>query len=209
VNGRGRVEGAVVPVEGGTAVRLTSGDAGTVMAAAGIFQQGRGGTLELTLQPRPGRSGYQGNAAFRDLSVQDAPALASLLGAISVVGLLEQMSGDGLVFSEGDVAFVIGPGGVQITQGAAIGASLGLSFEGIYRAQAGTLDISGTISPLYLLNAIGQIFARPGEGLFGFTYRMTGSARSPTVTVNPLSILTPGMFREIFRRPPPTIEGGG
>ena len=54
-----------------------------------------------------------------------------------------------------------------------------------------------------------QIFSRPGEGLFGFTYRLTGKADNPQVSVNPLSILTPGMFREIFRRPAPKLESGG
>ena len=41
------------------------------------------------------------------------------------------------------------------------------------------------------------------EGLFGFNYTMTGTPDDVSVRVNPLSILTPGMFREIFRAPPP------
>ncbi len=96
---------------------------------------------------------------------------------------------------------------MEILRGAAVGASLGISFAGVYRAADGALDLSGTISPLFILNGLGQIFGRPGEGLFGFTYRLTGTASDPQVSVNPLSILTPGMFREIFRRPPPVLEG--
>ena len=61
----------------------------------------------------------------------------------------------------------------------------------------------GVISPVYFLNAIGSIFSRRGEGLFGFNYRIAGSTADPKVSVNPLSILTPGMFREIFRANPP------
>jgi hypothetical protein len=34
---------------------------------------------------------------------------------------------------------------------------------------------------------------------------LTGPSENPQVTVNPLSILTPGLFRDIFRRPPPTL----
>jgi hypothetical protein len=69
----------------------------------------------------------------------------------------------------------------------------------------GTLDMEGVISPFYLINGIGQIFARRGEGLFGFTYTLRGAVASPKVVINPLSIFTPGMFREIFRRNPPKL----
>jgi hypothetical protein len=63
--------------------------------------------------------------------------------------------------------------------------------------------MQGVISPIYLLNGIGSILTRPGEGLFGFRYRLTGTAEDPVVSVNPLSILTPGMFRDMFRAAPP------
>ncbi len=179
------------------------------MAAAGIFDKGRGGKLDLTLSPRGPEGQYVGIAAFSSLSVQDAPALAALLGAVSVVGLLEQMSGSGIVFDDGDVEFILTPAGVQITRGTAVGLSLGISFEGAYSSGSGQLDLQGVISPIYILNGIGQIFARKGEGLFGFNYRLTGPAEDPSVSVNPLSILTPGMFREIFRRPPPQIRENG
>jgi hypothetical protein len=64
--------------------------------------------------------------------------------------------------------------------------------------------MEGVVSPLYMINGLaGALFAPRGEGLFGFSYRLTGTAGQSNVTVNPLSILTPGIFREIFRRPPP------
>jgi hypothetical protein len=61
------------------------------------------------------------------------------------------------------------------------------------------------ISPVYLVNGIGAVLTRRGEGLFGFNYRLRGTSEVPEVTVNPLSILTPAMFREIFRAPAPRI----
>ena len=155
-------------------------------------------------------SNYRGIASLRGFSVQDAPALAAMLSAASVVGLLEQLNGQGILFSDGDVEFELRPEGVEITRGAAVGASMGISFSGLYRAKSGTMDIQGTISPIYLLNGIGRLLSvRKGEGLFGFTYRLTGPVDAMKVSVNPLSILTPGMFREIFRRPPPRLEGNG
>ena len=97
-------------------------------------------------------------------------------------------------------------GAVEIGRAAAVGASMGVSLAGVYRTDDRQLDLQGVISPIYLLNGIGAVLTRRGEGLFGFTYTVRGSADRPTVSVNPLSILTPGMFREIFRQPAPTLR---
>lgn len=212
VNDTALIEGMVAPAEGGSAVRITSENAGAVLAAAGIFDQGRGGSLDMTLFPRGPRGEYNGAATFTRLRVQGAPALAELLSAVSVVGLLEQLNGEGLAFNNGEVTFILTPRAVEITEGSAVGASLGISFAGLYQNGSGVIDLQGVISPIYLVNGVGQILTRRGEGLFGFNYRVTGTAENPNVAVNPLSVLTPGMFRELFRQRPPSLtdaEGGG
>lgn len=212
VNGQAQLAGVVAPTDVGSAIRITSDDAGAVMAAAGIFDKGRGGSLDMTLFPRGPDGEYDGAATFTRLRVQGAPALAELLSAVSVVGLLEQMNGAGLAFNNGEVRFVLTPKAVEITQGSAVGASLGISFAGLYLNGSGQIDLQGVISPIYLVNGVGQILTRRGEGLFGFNYRVTGTSDNPEVAVNPLSVLTPGMFRELFRQRPPNLkdaEGGG
>lgn len=212
VNGSAAIAGVVAPAETGTAVRITSDNAGAVMAAAGIFDKGRGGNLDMTLFPRGPKGEYDGTATFTRLRIQGAPALAELLSAVSVVGLLEQMNGEGLAFNNGEVRFILTPKAVEITQGSAVGASLGISFAGLYLNGSDQIDLQGVISPIYLVNGVGQILTRKGEGLFGFNYRLTGTTGAPDVAVNPLSVLTPGMFRELFRQRPPNLkdaEGGG
>ena len=74
------------------------------------------------------------------------------------------------------------------------------------RALQDRLDLRGVISPFYLINGIGAVLTRPGEGLVGFTYRVSGSAANPRVSVNPLSVLAPGFFREMFRRPAARLD---
>jgi hypothetical protein len=68
------------------------------------------------------------------------------------------------------------------------------------------MDFQGVLSPFYLLNGVGAILTRKGEGLIGFNYTLGGTSDAVRVGVNPLSALTPGMFREIFRRPPPDLS---
>lgn len=209
VNGAAAVRGTVVQVKGGTAVRITSDDAGGVLAASGIFSRARGGALDLQLTPTGERGYYKGNATATNFRVRDAPLLAELLSAVSVVGILDQLNGDGLVFSNADAQFRLTPSGVEIRRGAAVGASMGVSMSGTYDSNRKVFDLQGVISPIYLLNGIGQIVSRRGEGLFGFNYAISGTVERASIRVNPLSIFTPGMFREIFRRPVPRLEKQG
>lgn len=205
VNGGAPVTGTLAPSKEGTAIRITSGDAGGVMRSAGLFEKGFDGSMDLTLVPRREAGTYDGRLTGRDISVRGASAMAELLSAISVVGLLEQMNGDGLMFNDVQAGFRMTPTSVTVTQSSATGASLGLSMDGFFDLVSKRMDMQGVVSPIYLLNGIGSIFTRKGEGLFGFNFTMKGPASDPSVSVNPLSIFTPGMFREIFRRAPPEV----
>ncbi|MDB5664342.1 MAG: hypothetical protein JWS11_885 [Cypionkella sp.] len=214
VNGKAKIKGTVVPARNGTAVRVLSDDAGSVLSAAGIFASARGGALDVTLQPRPEAGSYDGVVKIGSLRVLNTNVLAELLNAISVVGILEQLNGEGLLFNDVEAAFLLTPNAVQVHHGSAVGASLGVSMAGVYKTSTAELFMQGTISPIYMLNGIGSVLTRRGEGLFGFNYALNGTAKDPQVSVNPLSILTPGMFREIFRSPAPVIgtrppEGSG
>jgi hypothetical protein len=76
--------------------------------------------------------------------------------------------------------------------------------DGYYDFDTSSLDMQGTLSPFYLINSLGRVMSlRDGEGLVGFNFTLTGPDDDVEVGVNPLSLLTPGMFREIFRREAP------
>ena len=206
VNGDAAVRGLVVPQGDRAAVRIQSDDAGGVIRAAGLLGTAQGGVMDLTLLPAGDEGSYDGSLAITDLRVRDAPALASLLNAISVIGLLQQLGGQGLWFSNVDASFRIGPDRITVTRSSAVGPGLGLSVDGIYTTASRNMDFQGVISPIYLLNGIGAILTRPGEGLLGFNFTLRGPIGDTRVGVNPFSVLTPGMFREIFRRPAPVVD---
>jgi len=206
VNGKAPISGIVVPSKGGSAFRVKSKDAGAVFRAAGVLETVREGTMDLTLVPRKGYEGqYDGRLEGKSIKIRGAPAMADLLSAISGVGLLEQLNGKGIVFTDYQARFRLTPTQVIIMSSSAVGASMGVSMDGYYNLGSSTMDMQGVLSPVYFVNGIGRIFTRKGEGLFGFNYRMSGKASDPQIKVNPLSILTPGMFRELFKRPPPKV----
>lgn len=205
LNGGTPVRGRVVPQNGRTAVRLISEDAGGVLDAAGLLKQVVGGSLSLTLLPVGSGGAFDGRLEIGNVGIRDAPGIAALLNSISVVGLINELNGDGIYFEEVEAAFRLTPDRLTLTQASAVGASMGLSMDGIYALDSGLINMQGVITPVYLLNGIGSVLTRPGEGLIGFNYTLTGSATSPSVSVNPLSALAPGMLREIFRNPAPQV----
>lgn len=204
VNGGAPITGQIVPQGGRSAFRIRSDDAGGVMRSAGLLNQARGGTLDLTLVPSAAPGSYEGQLGAENVRLKDAPALAALLSSLSVVGLLEQMGGGGIPFGRVEARFQLSPERVTLMSGSAVGASMGISMDGYYFMESGRMDMQGVVSPFYLVNGIGGVFTRRGEGLVGFNYTIKGTAKAPRVMVNPLSLLTPGMFRELFRRPPPS-----
>lgn len=208
VNGRARIVGTLAPYNDGTAVRFTSKDAGAVMRSAGVFQSALGGRMDMVLTPTAKRGQYAGTLNVTNAKVKNANALAELLSALSVVGLLEQLSGEGISFSDIGARFLLTPTAVQVQQSSAVGVSLGITMEGNYHFETQNMNMQGVVTPIYLLNGIleqtkifGGLFGKQrGEGLFGFNYTLKGPVDKPTVGVNPLSLLTPGLFREIFRQ---------
>ena len=184
------------PQRRGMAIGVTSGDAGGVLRSAKIFDTLYGGALDLRLLPA-GRGSYNGHADIANSALRKAPAIADLLSAISVVGGLEQMAGEGIRFSDIRADFLLRPERIDVSQASAVGPAIGLTASGAFDLSRSTMNIEGMVSPVYFLNRAGG--PRRGEGLVGFNYRMSGPMAKPKVSVNPLSVLVPSFLKDLFR----------
>jgi hypothetical protein len=95
---------------------------------------------------------------------------------------------------------------LTLTDGLLRGSQLGLTTKGTVDFEHETLDLAGTIIPVYSLNRlIGQVpiigrilTGADGKGAFAATYQIKGAKVDPTIYVNPLSLLTPGLIRDFF-----------
>ncbi|WP_253276792.1 DUF3971 domain-containing protein [Ruegeria sp. 6PALISEP08] len=208
VNGGASVAGQVSPRGNRSAVTLSSKDAGAVLRSAGVLTQARGGDMTLNLEPVAGPGSYDVILKIVNTRITDAPAMAALLNAISLVGLLDEMAGQGIFFSAIDSRMRITPTEIKVLNGSAVGPSMGLSFDGTIDTVNERLNLRGAISPIYLLNAVGSVFTRKGEGVIGFNYTLTGPLASPKVSVNPLSGLAPLFLRDLLRPPAPKVSDG-
>ena len=201
VNGGALIKGHLKKTNGVFVIDLQSKDGGGVLRDAGLLRQANGGSLSATLTSADG--GWEGEMLIFDARVKDAPQIAEIISAISVIGLIEQIDGKGLLFSDIFARFNLKNRLFTLYEASAVGPSIGLSFDGYIDSKTNRMNIQGVLSPFFMLNSVGSFLTRRGEGLIGFNFNMRGSAKSPSVTVNPLSAFTPGMFRDIFRRPPP------
>ncbi|OIQ29523.1 MAG: DUF3971 domain-containing protein [Alphaproteobacteria bacterium MedPE-SWcel] len=201
------VEGVVVPQGGGMAMRVKSQDAGGVFRSAGVMRHGFGGSFEMTMVPSQKTGEYNGQVRVNNIRIKRAPAIAALINSLSLVGLFDELSGQGILFTAVEADFRLGPRYLTVNSSSAVGPSIGLSLDGVYDLTTSNMNMRGVLSPIYLINAIGSVLTRKGEGLFGFSFTLKGTADDPKVSVNPLSAIAPGFLREIFRGAQPTAPG--
>jgi hypothetical protein len=206
LNGQAPVEGTLTPLNGRTRIDLRSRQAGRIVKALGFSDASDAGTLQMALTPTQGPGVFNGYVKLEDIRIQNAPAMAEVLNALSIVGLLDQLNGPGIQFSDVRAEFRLTPQQIIVGESSAVGPAMGLSLDGVYDIASRQMDFQGALTPLYIVNAIGRIVAKKGEGLIAFNYRLGGTPENMRVSVNPLSVLTPGFLREIFRRPAPNLE---
>jgi hypothetical protein len=138
--------------------------------------------------------------------VREAPALTKLLTLTSFTGLLDTLRGKGIRFDKLASTIRYKDKLLTIRDGKAVGPALGVFMEGAVAPFTNRLDLSGTIVPSYTANSmlskvpvLGELLAGgEGEGIIAARFGIEGLAKDPDVTVNPLSLLTPGFTRNLF-----------
>lgn len=196
-------------VPDGVQRRLTgaANDVGTLLASFGI-EGVAGGVLTLdatyddTLPDRP----LSGLAAMGPFRITAAPFSARLLKAVTIYGIADLLRGPGIGVSSVSVPFRLTKDVLDLGDSKAVSPALGVTATGQIHLRTDRADVRGTVVPFYMLNAlpgkipvIGHWFtAEPDGGLFAVGFRVSGPLSDPDVSVNPLSLLTPGALRRIW-----------
>ncbi len=178
------------------------------------------GAMRLHL-PDTDDQGVIGRFEGRDLHIVNAPMLARIFSAGSLDGLSNLVNGKGIDFSYAYGEFDFNEGVVMIDNARATGPSVGITAQGgLATGEGGEISLAGAVAPIYQLNSalgnapiIGDILVgKKGEGVLALSYSVSGARGAPTVFVNPLSALTPGVFRQLMQPAPMgegTAQGGG
>jgi hypothetical protein len=225
---KGKVTGSFTTTKSVRSLALEAEDAGNFIRTFTGFSSVRGGSLDVQISFAPDdpaqadKSGktppydYVGTITLNDIVVMDQPFFARLFAAGSFDGPLRLLQGEGIPVTKLTAPFSARGKVVTIKEGRASGGAIGGTFEGVLDRRTDRIELTGTMVPAYGLNGmlgsvpiLGDILAsRRGEGVFGVTYAVKGNLSEPSLTTNPLSLLTPGILRRIFefatpKAPPP------
>ena len=188
-------------------LELHSEDAGALIEAFDLGQRVDGGSLFLSARLRSqDPMSAEGRLEIKTFILEDAPLLARMLTLASLTGIGNLLGGEGIQMDHLIMPFTLDDQKLTFTDGLLRGSQLGLTLKGDVDLESESLDLAGTIIPVYTLNRligqvpiIGRILTGvDGRGAFAATYSIDGPHQDPTVYVNPLAILTPGLVRDFF-----------
>ncbi len=197
--------------ESGT-IRITSGDAGAVARFADLYKHLKGGLLNLSLRST-GPDAWDGSLDIRNFAIIDEKKLSTIVSTPSGrngqslnSAVKQNIDTRSQSFERGFARLVLRKGTLAVENGVVRGVQVGATFQGTVKDANGNMDLTGTFMPAYGLNRlfaevpiVGFILGNGSDrGLIGITFRLTGSFDKPNLQINPLSLIAPGVFRQIF-----------
>ena len=202
------ITASIEPGPTGRTLRIEASDAGTLLAAAGTFDNIHGGRLSLlaTAPDSPPDAPVAGTATLSGFQITAAPAIGKLMQAMTLYGLADALRGPGLRFMRMVAPFSWQQGVLTLSNARAYSPSLGFTAQGTIDVRQHTADVTGTIVPAYFFNqllgnlpVLGRVFSpEKGGGVFAARYSVRGPLADPKIGVNPFSALTPGFLRGVF-----------
>ena len=184
---------------------LETADAGALASDLDLTGRLSGGDLSLT-GTLDAEDRAKGVLRIKDFHLANAPVLARILAVASLTGILDELQGDGLSLSTLIAPFTYADDVLTLSEARSNGPSLGLTANGTLDLASDTMDLQGVVVPVYMVNALlGNIpllgdllVGEKGGGVFAVRYGAKGPLDDPSVSVNPLSVVTPGFLRGVF-----------
>lgn len=196
--GNSPVSGQQARAENGqSGIVVESGDAGTFLRFLDTYRRMLGGTLIVQLYGAP--PAMNGAIVANNFVLANEPALARTAG-------VEAGKPANVSFTKLKASFSVGGGKLEIRDGTMWGSAVGGTIDGSMDFNRDRLDLSGTFVPAYGLNnalnrvpVLGTILGGgQNEGIFAVNFRITGRLSQPTLSINPLSAVAPGVLRKFF-----------
>lgn len=198
--------------DGGRALTMKSADAGAILRFLNIYEHMEGGSITLSMAGSADGP-MKGQVDAVNFFVVNEPKLASIVSTTPAGdsrSLNQAVKADidtsRVKFERGFAEIDKGAGYLKLANGVLRGQRIGTTFQGTLYDENNNMDMTGTFMPVYGLNRIfgelplfGPLLGNGRDrGLIGVTYRLKGNANKPSLDINPLSVIAPGIFRSIF-----------
>ena len=190
----------------------SSNDAGQVFKLIGFYPNIRNGSLQAVVDlDRQGKVERAGEMLVRKFNILGDPVLSEVIQSQgrrkSPNGRAAEVAREVIEFDWMRIPFEVGKRDFVITDAEMRGQVHGLLLCGRADFANRRVKLSGTYVPLQGLSAVFGVIPGLGQvltgaksaGLIGVNFEILGSMQQPKVLINPLSLVTPGIFREIFK----------
>ncbi len=205
--GREPVSGNLTNYPAAPQINFLSDDAGSLLSFVDLYKHMEGGRLSVAMRVSPGV--LDGGLEIESFVLRDEPALRRMVAEgvpSSEAAHVKKIDVGSMAFAKLQVKFERAGSRVELREGTMHGESIGLTVDGWIDYAHDRVDMRGTFVPVYSVNNLfskipvfGMILGGgANEGLIGVNFRVEGAVSAPTLNINPLSAIAPGIFRQIF-----------
>lgn len=194
-------------------ITVQTGNGGALLRFVDIYRRAYGGELDLNLGA--GETRQSGELLFRNFVVRDEPALRRVVGeqagaapagdrAGTAAAAVPRLDVSEVAFTKLRAEFTRSASRLDVSDMVIWGQQVGFTLQGNVDYGRDRVDIGGTFVPGYAFNnafaqvpVVGALLGGGSQygGLFAVNFRISGAASAPTMTINPLSALAPGILR--------------
>jgi hypothetical protein len=191
-------------VNGQREVSIESDDGGGVLRALDWISTIEGGALRVVgaFVGSGADEKFAGQMSLEDFKLLENSVTVRILSLASFSGISDAVSGGGITMRRAEMPFEVTDDEIKIGDAKARGAGVGIIASGRIDRRSDQIELKGEIAPAYLINSIlgnipilGEIV---GDGIIAITYSVDGPLDDPNVSVNPLTVFAPGIFRKAF-----------
>ena len=186
---------------------IKSQNAGRTLIGLDVLDTIRGGELELTnTYQNKEFDKFDTEITVTNFSIVEAPKSLRALSVLSLTGLYSLIEGDGTRFDVG-IADIETVGDRRILNNvSASGEAIKFQLAGEYDRKTDELQVRGILAPLSLLSDLigviplvsNIITGQDKTGFLATQFEMSGQLSDPVTTINPASVLAPGVIRNIL-----------
>ncbi len=196
---------------------INAGDAGSLLAFADLYERMVGGQMSANLGRRADNA-YIGPIKFSDFAIEREKRLEKLI-SVDIGGLADRPQNRQRQAGKPSIQYVgidlasanIEKTGdyLRVADGIVRGGDFGSTFAGYVYDGTDNMNLTGTFMPAFGISRavsaiplVGEILSNGrDQGLIGINYRLAGPANQPTISVNPVSLVAPGIFNQVFAFP--------
>lgn len=209
----GKADLTAKQASGAAPMLVQTENGGALLRFVDLYRRAHGGDLLLNLGP--GDTRQSGELLFRNFVVRDEPALRRVVGEQSAQALSGDRAGNPSAapapINTSEVAFIKlraeftrSASRLDVSDMVIWGQQIGFTLQGNIDYGRDRVDIGGTFVPGYAFNnafaqvpVVGALLGGGSQygGLFAVNFKIAGAASAPTMSINPLSAIAPGILR--------------